>query len=76
VVVSERARSKTAFMKGFKLVLSAFEIVEVEGQLQLKHPEMAAEHIKALEVYMNKKKAGDASNAARLLAIEADGNQK
>jgi uncharacterized protein YdaU (DUF1376 family) len=62
-----RARSKAAFMKGYKLVLSAFEIVDIDGQVRLKHPEMAAEHAKALKSYMNKKNGGDSSNAARLL---------
>lgn len=60
-----KAKSKKAFEKDCKRVLSEYVEVEVGGELKLKHPQMAVQFADTLETWMQKKEAGEASKAAK-----------
>lgn len=61
-----KAKSRKAFDKDCDLVLAEFEEVVIDGETRLRHPKLAADHVKTLELWMKKKGAAEVSRASRL----------
>jgi hypothetical protein len=61
-----KARSQKAFERDCGIVLAEYEEVMIDGELRLRHPKMATAFSKTLELWMQKKQAGEASRMARL----------